>query len=44
MPTLIDVTAPDGRIAHAFYLRERMEITAFHFTRALAEDVPPLKV
>jgi len=32
------------RRAHAFYLRERMEITAFHFTKELAADVPPLKV
>jgi len=32
------------RRAHAFYLRERLEITAFHFTRPLVEDIPPLKV
>jgi GNAT superfamily N-acetyltransferase len=31
------------RRAHAFYLRERMEITAFHFTKALVADVPPTK-
>jgi GNAT superfamily N-acetyltransferase len=29
--------------AHAFYLRERMEISAFHFTKHLADDVTPMK-
>ena len=32
------------RRAHAFYLRERMEITSFHFAKELALDIPPLKV
>lgn len=31
------------RRAHAFYFRERMEITAFHFTKELASDVAPMK-
>jgi GNAT superfamily N-acetyltransferase len=31
------------RRAHAFYLRERMEISSFHFVKELAA-VPPLKV
>lgn len=30
--------------AHAFYLRERMEIGAFHFVKPLVEDVPPVIV
>lgn len=30
--------------AHAFYLRERMVIGAFHFEKPLAEDVPRLVV
>lgn len=30
--------------AHAFYLRERMEIGAFHFEKALTKDVPKLIV
>lgn len=32
------------RRAHAFYLRERMQIASFHFTKELVEDIPPLKV
>jgi GNAT superfamily N-acetyltransferase len=32
------------RRAHAFYLRERMEITAFHFTKPLFDDIPQPKV
>jgi GNAT superfamily N-acetyltransferase len=32
------------RRAHAFYLRERMEIGAFHFEKLLVKDVPRLKV
>jgi GNAT superfamily N-acetyltransferase len=32
------------RRAHAFYLRERMEITSFHFAKELVSDIPPLKV
>lgn len=31
------------RRAHAFYFRERMLITAFHFTKELAPDVAPMK-
>jgi GNAT superfamily N-acetyltransferase len=30
--------------AHAFYLRERMEISAFHFVKPLVADVPRVKV
>ena len=30
--------------AHAFYLRERMEIGAFHFVKPLVADVPRVKV
>ena len=30
--------------AHAFYLRERMAITAFHFVKPLVKDVPRIKV
>jgi GNAT superfamily N-acetyltransferase len=32
------------RRAHAFYLRERMEISSFHFVKELVSDIPPLKV
>lgn len=32
------------RRAHAFYLRERMEVTSFHFVKELVEDIPALKV
>jgi GNAT superfamily N-acetyltransferase len=32
------------RRAHAFYLRERMEITSFHFAKELVSDIPALKV
>ncbi|HEU4395438.1 MAG TPA: GNAT family N-acetyltransferase [Planctomycetota bacterium] len=30
--------------AHAFYLRERMEIGAFHFVKPLVADVPRVRV
>jgi GNAT superfamily N-acetyltransferase len=30
--------------AHAFYLRERMEISAFHFVKPLTADVPKIRV
>jgi GNAT superfamily N-acetyltransferase len=32
------------RRAHGFYLREKLEITAFHFFRKLSDDVPKLIV
>jgi len=32
------------RRAHAFYLRERMEITSFHFVKELVSDIAPLKL
>jgi GNAT superfamily N-acetyltransferase len=32
------------RRAHGFYLRERMEIGAFHFVKTLTDDIPKLIV
>jgi GNAT superfamily N-acetyltransferase len=41
---LLELDSGTARVrAHAFYLRERMQITAFHFTKPLGE-VPPLIV